>query len=120
MERTMKKYADKIGRNEVDPHLRYDGQKSGLILDPLREEVPLEILGFGIYQLGPNFIPRETKEREIVLVPQDGEFEAEVNGKQFSGQRSGGPFFPGPGKSNASDQKALLSVMLKEKGYEME
>jgi len=102
MESTMKKYAKKIERNEVDPHFRYDGVKSGLILDPLREEVPLELLGFGIYQLGPNYITRETNEKEIVLVPQDGEFEAEVNGKQFSGKRSGGPFSPEPGKSNAS------------------
>ena len=98
----MRKYAEKIGRNEVDPHLRYDGQRSGLLLDPLREDVPLELLGFGIYELGSNFITREMKGKEIVLVPQDGDFEAEVNGKRFSGKRSGGPFSPGPGKSNAS------------------
>ena len=98
----MRKYAEKIERNEVDPHLRYDGQRSGLILDPQREEVPLELLGFGIYQLGSNFITRETKEMEIVLVPQGGEFEAEVNGKRFSGNRKDGLFSPGPGKSNAS------------------
>ncbi len=102
MERTMKKYAQKIERNEVNPHLRYDGKKSGLILDPLREEVPLEILGFGIYRLKPHFIKRETKAKEIVLVPRDGEFEAEVNGKRFSGKRDGGPFSMGPGRSNAS------------------
>jgi len=102
MEGTIKKYAEKIGRNEVDPHLRYDGQRSGLLLDPLREDVPLELLGFGIYQLGSNFITRETNGKEIVLVPQDGDFEAEVNGKQFSGKRTGGPFSPGPGKWNAS------------------
>jgi len=98
----MKKYAEKIERNEVNPHVRYDGKRSGLILDPLGKEVPLELLGFGIYQLGPDFITRETKEKEVVLVPQEGEFEAEVNGKRFSGERKGGPFSLGSGRSNAS------------------
>jgi 5-deoxy-D-glucuronate isomerase len=64
--------------------------------------VPLEILGFGIYRLGSNLITRETKEKEVVLVPQEGEFKAEVNGKKFQGRRIGGPFSLGPGKSNAS------------------
>jgi len=102
MESTLKKYAVRIERNEVNPHIRYDGKMSGLILDPLREEVPLELMGFGIYQLSSRFIIKETKDKEIVLVPQEGKFEAEVNGKQFSGKRPGGPFSPGPGKSNAS------------------
>jgi 5-deoxy-glucuronate isomerase len=102
MERTMKKYAERIERNEVNPHIRDDGEPDGLILDPLREEVPLEILGFGIYRLGTNLITRETNEKEVVLVPQEGEFEAEVNGKKFHGKRIGGPFSVGPGQSNAS------------------
>jgi len=102
MESTLKKYATKIERNEINPHIRYDGKKSGLILNPLRKEVPLELLGFGIYQLGSRFITKETKEKEIVLVPQEGEFEAEVNGKRLIGKRIGGPFSLGPGKSNAS------------------
>lgn len=102
MESTMGKYALKIERNEINPHFRYDGKKSGLILDPHREEVPLEVLGFGIYQLRKNFIVRETKEKEVVLVPQEGEFEAEVNGKRFFGERKGGPFSAEPGQSNAS------------------
>ena len=102
MQETMKRYAERIERNEITPHLRYDGQMSGLLLDPLREEVPLEILGFGIYPLGTHPIIRETKEKEVVLVLQEGEFEAEVNGKKFHGKRTGGPFSMGPGKSNAS------------------
>ena len=102
MENTMKKYAERIGRNEVNPHVCYDGQTSGLIMDPYQEEVPLELLGFGIYRLGQDFVTKETDEKEMVLVPQDGEFEAEVNGKRFSGKRTGGPFAMGPGKTNAS------------------
>jgi hypothetical protein len=74
MESTLKKYATKIERNEINPHIRYDGKKSGLILNPLRKEVPLEHLGFGIYQLGSRFITKETKDKEIVLVPQEGRF----------------------------------------------
>jgi 5-deoxy-D-glucuronate isomerase len=108
MEGAMKKYAVKIERNEVNPHLRYNGKKTGLILDPLRKEIPLDVLGFGIYQLKPKFITRETKEKEIVLVPQDGEFEVEVNGKRFSEKRMGGPFSLGSGKSTAS----LLLILL--------
>jgi 5-deoxy-D-glucuronate isomerase len=102
MENSLRRYAKKIERNEVNPHLRYSGQKSGLILNPIRKEVPLQLLGFGIYQLKPEFITRVTKDKEVVFVPQEGEFEAEVNGKRFFGKRMGGPFFLGPGKSNAS------------------
>lgn len=102
MESTLKKYARKIERGEVNPHLQYDGKASGLILDPLRKDVPLEILGFGIYQLSSRFTARETGAKEIVLVPQEGKFEAEVNGKRFSGKRMRGPFSNASGKSNAS------------------
>jgi 5-deoxy-D-glucuronate isomerase len=102
MKETMKKYAARIERNEVNPHLRYDGKMSGLLLDPLRDEVPLEIIGFGIYQLGSNPITRETKGHEVVFIPQEGEFEVEVKGKKFHGRRAGGPFSEGPGYSNAS------------------
>jgi 5-deoxy-glucuronate isomerase len=102
MQETLKKYAERIERNEINPHVRYDDQTSGLILDPSQEEVPLEILGFGIYLLGTHPITRETKEKEVVFVPQEGEFEVEVKGKKFHGRRNGGPFSVGPGKSNAS------------------
>ncbi len=102
MESTLGKYAAKIERNEVSPHVRYDGHVSGLIFDPRQEEVPLEVLGFGVYRLGPEFATSETRDKEVVLVPQEGEFEAEINGKRFSGARSGGPFAARPGKSNAS------------------
>ena len=102
MESTMKKYAERIARNEVDPHVRDDGQANGLILDPRREEVPLEMLGFGIFRLGPDAITRETGDREMVIVAQEGDFKAGVNGRLFAGGRPGGPFAPGLGSSNAS------------------
>jgi 5-deoxy-glucuronate isomerase len=102
MEKTLKKYAARIARNEIDPHVRYDGAASGLLLDPGRDEIPLEVLGFGVYRLDEGVIRRETEGREVVLVPQEGAFEVEVDGKRFSGERTGGPFAAGPGASNAS------------------
>ncbi len=116
MESTMRKYAERIARNEVDPHIRYDGITNGLILDPLGEEVPLEVMGFGIYKLGPDFITKETQEKEMVLVPQEGEFEAEVKGERFSGERKGGPFSVGPGRSNASALYVPCNARLKIRG----
>jgi 5-deoxy-D-glucuronate isomerase len=102
MQNTIEKYAARIERNEINPHVRYDGRMSGLIFDPLRNEVPLDVLGFGMYRLGPEFDTRETHEKELVLVPQEGEFDAEINGRKYHGGRSGGPFDVTLGKSNAS------------------
>jgi 5-deoxy-D-glucuronate isomerase len=117
MEWTMQQYAEKIERNEVSPHLRYDGQTSGLLLDPESEDVPLTVLGFGIYQLGSDFVTHETHTKEIVLVPQEGEFEAEVNGRKFSGGRPGGPFAAGVGKSNASALYIPCNSRLRIRGH---
>jgi 5-deoxy-D-glucuronate isomerase len=102
MKETMKKYSERIEQNKINPHVQYDGKTSGLILDPRNETIPLEIIGFGIYRLGSKLITRKTAEKEVVLVPQEGEFEVKVNGKKFQGKRSGGVFSPTPGESNAS------------------
>ena len=102
MESTLAKYAGRIEQNEVNPHFRYDGRASALIFDPGHENCPLEVLAFGIHRLEPQFAFRETNEKEVVLVPQEGDFEAEINGKRYSGERSGGPFAASPGTSNAS------------------
>ena len=102
MESTINKYAAKLERNEVNPLIHCDGRPSGLLLNPLLEEIPLEILGFGLLQLTAAGVFLETDGREMVFVPQDGAFEAEVNGERFSGERRGGPFALGPGRSNAS------------------
>ena len=102
MESTINKYAARLERNEVNPLIHCDGRPSGLLLNPLLKETPLEILGFGLLQLTSAGVFLETDGREMVLVPQDGAFEAEVNGERFSGERRGGPFALGPGRSNAS------------------
>lgn len=116
MESTVKKYAIRIEMNRVNPHIRYNGKRSGLILDPRKEEVPLQILGFGIYQLKSDFVTKNTKEKEMVLVPQEGRFEVEINGKIFSGERKGGPFSCGPGRSNASALYIPCDSRLKMRG----
>jgi 5-deoxy-glucuronate isomerase len=102
MKSTMEKYAGRIEKNEVDPVIQYNGLTSGLLLDPLQERTPLEILGFGILRLTSEPVFMETGKKEAVFVPQDGAFEAEVDGERFQGERRGGPFALGPGKSNAS------------------
>jgi 5-deoxy-D-glucuronate isomerase len=102
MESTLRKYADKIERNQVNPHVRYEGQESRLIFDPKREDVPLEVMGFGVHQLRSEFEKRETGAKEVVLVPQECEFEVDLSGKKLTGARIGGPFASAPGKSNAS------------------
>ncbi len=101
MEETMKRYAKKILRNEINPHIRYDGKKSGLIINPKDEDIPVEVIGFGIYQLDSNIIYHETGQNEMVLVPQQGEFEVKVNGKDFSMIRED-LFSEDPEKSTAS------------------
>jgi len=116
MESTMKKYANRIEKNQINPHLRYDGKRSGLLLDPRKDKVPLQILGFGIYQLKSEFTTRHTKGQEMVLVPQDGIFEAEVNGQKFNGGRMNGPFALGPGRSNASALYVPSDARLKIRG----
>lgn len=98
----MRKYAKKVEKGDVNPHLRYDGKRSGLILDPSKENIPLQLLGFGIFQLRDEVKGRKTGEKELVLIPQEGQFEAEVDGKHYSMGRIGGPFALGPGRTNAS------------------
>ena len=112
----MEKYARRIENSQVDPIIKYNGLTSGLLLDPLREETPLEILGFGILRLTSEYIIIETREREMVLVPQEGVFDAEVSGRRFHGERRGGPFALGPGKSNASALYVPSDSILKIRG----
>lgn len=116
MESTMKKYASRIEKDEVNPHFRYDGKRSGLLLDPRKENVPLQMLGFGIYRLKSEFITQKTLDKEMVLVPQDGKFEAEINGQKFSGERINGPFALGLGRSNASALYVPMDARLRIRG----
>lgn len=83
VEETMKKYAEKISKNEINPHFIYDGRTNGLILNPKDQNTPLEVIGFGIYRLDSNIVYHETGINEMVIIPEQGEFEVKVNGKNF-------------------------------------
>ncbi len=51
MEKTLRDYAEKIEKGEVDPTVYYDQSKSGVVFNPQDEKTPLNLLSFGIYQL---------------------------------------------------------------------
>ena len=102
MESSMKKYAKLITENRTSPHFMYDGKKSGLIVDPSDGSVPVDIIGFGAYQLEDGPFEFESEKREMVFIPIDGEFRLTTGGKTFSGGRKGGQFDQLPRKSNIS------------------
>ncbi len=95
MQKSMEKYAARIESGEISPLVRYDGKSSGMIFDPEDQNVPIDVLGFGVYQLGDGPFSEETGEREWVFVPQYGSFRVEVEGEVFEGRRDdpfGAPF----------------------------
>ncbi|MCX7856917.1 MAG: 5-deoxy-glucuronate isomerase [Deltaproteobacteria bacterium] len=102
MERTLKKYAPHIEKNELSPLFFDDGKQNGLIVDPKKENVPLDFIGFGMLRLSAEYQTLETMENEMVIVPQEGIFEMEINGSRFRGERLGGPFTVELGRTNAS------------------
>jgi len=102
VEKTLKKYGQKIEKNEISPLFFDDGKTNGLILDPEKDDVPVDHIGFGLIRLRSEPLIWETKDKEMVIVPQEGTFEAGINGKRFRGERLGGPFAVHPGKTNAS------------------
>jgi 5-deoxy-glucuronate isomerase len=101
VQQTLERYRRRIRTGEISPLLRWDGQTSGLIFDPQRDDVPLTMLGFGACRLdsGPHRI--ETQEREFALVPVAGRFEVRVGPAVFRGRREEGPFVTLPGESSA-------------------
>ncbi len=101
MQKSMEKYARLIESGKINPLVRYDGKSSGVIFDPGKDDVPTDVLGFGIYQLENGPFSEETGEREWVLVPQDGDFRVEVEDEVYEGAREGGPFACTPECCNA-------------------
>jgi hypothetical protein len=63
MRATLEQYRDPINRGEINPHLRYDGRRSGTLLDPADPQVPLHLLSFAVYQLadGPGRVDASDK-----------------------------------------------------------
>jgi len=98
----IRKYAQEIKSGKSKLFFTYRGGGKGTIIDPSSPEVPLDILEFGIYDLKEGPFKRETKDREVVLVPQEGYFRIEVKGRVWEGDREGGPFSPPYGENNAS------------------
>jgi hypothetical protein len=48
MRATLEQYRDPINRGEINPQLRYDGRRSGTLLDPADPQVPLHVLSFAV------------------------------------------------------------------------
>lgn len=103
MRATLEQYRDPINRGEINPHLRYDGRRSGTLLDPSDPRVPLHVLSFAVYQLTDGPWEWETGPRENVLVLQRGSCTVTVDGTAWQVERRDGPFAPegGPSPSNA-------------------
>ncbi len=102
MESSMKKFANQIAEERISPHIVYDGKKSGLIVDPSNESIPVDVLGFGVYQLEDGPFDLKSGEREMAFIPIDGQFRLTTGGKTFSCNREGGLFASRPEKSNIS------------------
>lgn len=98
----MEKYRERLMRGQINPLVRWDGQTSGVIFDPAREDTPLTLLAFGALRLesGPHRLA--TGEREMALVPITGTFEVRIGaGTVYRGRRDGGVFAGLPETSNA-------------------
>ncbi len=102
MRASLEKYASEIAENRITPHIVYDGKKSGLIVDPADESVPVDVLGFGAYQLEDGPFDLESGEREMAFIPIDGQFRLTTGSKTFTTSREGGHFASRPEKSNIS------------------
>ncbi len=97
----IRKYAKSIKEGKMKIIYFYEGGGKGTIIDPSSPHIPLDILEFGIYDLKEGPFHRETKEREVVLVPQEGYFKIKVGRKVFEGERKDGPFPKKWGRNNA-------------------
>ena len=101
MEEAIKKYAKKIQDNKVNPVFPC-ADKTGLIIDSQKEDVPLVMLNFGKWNLSAGeAVVMNTQDREVVIVPMEGSYKVSVGGNIYEGSRIGGPFNINPGESNA-------------------
>ena len=98
----IRKYAEKIREGKAKLIIPYSGEGEGIIVDPESEDIPLDILSFGIFDLDKGPFTVETGDREYVLVLEEGYLRLETEGKIFHAERKGGPFSVPYGVSNAS------------------
>lgn len=101
MEKTLRDYGQKIQEGQIDPVVYYDRRKSGMVFDPASVHVPLNSIGFGIYQLEQGPFTIDTGDREYVFVPVTAEFKIQAGPDVFEGSRSAGPFAGLPAESNS-------------------
>jgi 5-deoxy-D-glucuronate isomerase len=101
MQETLQKYRQRIATGEINPLVRWNGEKTSEIFNPDDDSTPLSMLGFSAYRLKSEPCRFETRDRELAIVPVTGRFEVRVGPEEFKGQRDGGPFAALPGKSNA-------------------
>ena len=101
MQSALSKYHEKIQSGQIDPAVRWDGQSCGILLDPVRDDVPLEKIAFHAWQLAQGPFDLATEDREWVLLPLTGHFRVETPLDEFTSTRSGGPFAELPQRSNA-------------------
>jgi 5-deoxy-D-glucuronate isomerase len=115
MRATLEQYRDPINRGEINPHLRYDGRRSGTLLDPADPQVPLQVLSFAVYQLAASPWEWETGPRENVLVLQGGSCTVTVDGTTWQIERPDGPFAadggPSPGNAVYVPREAQCTVV---------
>ncbi|UCF98377.1 MAG: 5-deoxy-glucuronate isomerase [Spirochaetaceae bacterium] len=100
MESTVAKYSAKIAAKQISAHIPYDGKTSGLVVDPKDEAVPVDLVGFGAFQLDDGPFELTSGDREMVFLPMEGHFELNTGDISFSGSRDG-LFTRQPERSNA-------------------
>lgn len=101
MQKTLEKYRQPIQSGRVNPLVHWDGRTSGVIFDPSRDDVPLEMMSFHAYRLQDGPFTIQTGENEYAFVPVDARYEIEVGKQVFRGHRQGGPFAALPETSSA-------------------
>ncbi len=102
MQKTIEQYRQAIQSGQINPVVQWDGLSSGSVIDPARDDVPLNFLSFGAYCLSKEPFQINTAENEYVLIPICGTFELSVGQSTFKGSRAGGPFATRPADGNAS------------------
>jgi 5-deoxy-D-glucuronate isomerase len=100
MESTVGKYRGKIAAKQISAHIAYDGKKSGPVVDPNDDSVPVDLVGFGAYQLDDGPFELASGDSEMVFIPMEGHFELVTGDITFSGGRDG-LFTHQPERSNA-------------------
>lgn len=102
MKSSMEKYAKKIGEGKINPIVDVNKAKNGLVMDPSDENIPVDVIGFGIYKLNGEKYTEKTGDREYVFLPIEGKFTLKTENEVYEIERAGGPFNIKIGESNVS------------------